>query len=256
MSVLGGRIAIVTGAAGGAKASLGSLFARRLARHGASIVLVDRQDCTPVAEEIIQDGGKALALTADISSEAEVRQVFEQADEIFGGVDILINNAAVGSNIPPVPLSELDTDTWDRTMAVNVRGTFLCSKVAAAIMARRGYGKIVNIGSTTSREGLSQRLHYVVSKGAIEAMTRSLARELGGQGIRVNTLAPGLVMSRAIEQAMAARPGLHQAVLAARCVHEDVVGEDLLESLVYLCSPASAALNGQFIAIDNGSYFT
>jgi NAD(P)-dependent dehydrogenase (short-subunit alcohol dehydrogenase family) len=256
MGILDGRVAVVTGAAQGQKASLGSLFAKHLAQEGATVVLADRQDCALVAAEISAAGGTAISVMADLSQEADVRHLFDQAVGAYGRLDILVNNAAVGSNIPPVPLADLDVGTWDQAMEVNVRGTFLCSKHAAPIMARNRYGKIVNIGSTTSREGLAQRLHYVVAKGAIETMTRALARELGASGIRVNTLAPGLVMSRAIEQAMAARPGLHQAVLSARSIPEDVAGADLLATLAYLCSPASDAVNGQYIAIDNGSYFT
>jgi NAD(P)-dependent dehydrogenase (short-subunit alcohol dehydrogenase family) len=255
MTALQGRVAVVTGAAEGPKASLGAAFARCLADAGAIVVACDKRDCGPVAAEIAGKGGQARAMTVDVSQEDSVRDMFAELATAFGRVDILVNNAAVGSNIPPVALRDLDVASWDEVMGVNVRGSFLCAKHVAPIMAVRNYGKIVNIGSTTSREGLPQRLHYVVAKGAIETMTRALARELGPSGIRINCLAPGLVMSRAIEQALSARPGLHEAVLSARSIHSDIEAADLLKTLIYLCSPDSDPVTGQFVAVDNGATF-
>lgn len=256
MKPLAGRAAIVTGAAEGPKASLGAAFARRLAADGASVVLADVRDCRPVVTDIEAAGGTAVAVAADVSKEASVKELVEAATREFGPVSILVNNAAIGSNTPPVALDDLSVETWDELMAVNVRGSFLCAKAVAPLMASRGYGKIVNIGSTTSQEGLALRLHYVVAKGAIATMTRALARELGPKGIRVNTLAPGFVMSRAVEQAMSQRPGLHKAVLAARSIPSDVCADDLLGTLSYLCGAASDAITGQFISVDCGAYFT
>jgi hypothetical protein len=167
-----------------------------------------------------------------------------------------VNNAAIGSNIPPVAIEEIDTALWDEFMAVNVRGTFLCVKAAIPAMRRNNYGKIINLSSTTMLSGLSHRLHYVTTKGAIAAMTRSMARELGAYGIRVNSLAPGLVMNDSVAAAMAGRPGLHEFVLNTRAIKKDVFADELVGTLIYLASPDSDAVTGQFLIVDNGGDYT
>jgi NAD(P)-dependent dehydrogenase (short-subunit alcohol dehydrogenase family) len=253
---LKGKVAYITGAADGPKASLGAIFARGLAAAGVHVGLVDINSCATVVDEINASGGKAVAVRADVSSEEEVVRAFGELRAAIGEPTILVNNAAVGSNIPPVPVSSLAEEVWDKAMDVNVRGSFLCSKVASGMMAEAGYGKIVNIGSTVSRQSLDQRLHYVVAKGAIETMTRALAKELGKQGIRVNTLAPGFVMSRAVEKAMSERPGLHKQVLDARSIQQDIFAEDLTGTLLFLCAQASDPITGQYFSLDNGSFFT
>lgn len=253
---LQGSVAYITGAADGPKASLGATFARSLAAAGAQVGLIDINTCASVADEIEGSGGIAVAVRADVSSEQEVMRAFNELSSALGRPTILVNNAAVGSNIPPVAVSALAEETWDHAMDVNVRGSFLCSKVASRLMAEAGYGKIINIGSTVSRQGLDQRLHYVVAKGAIETMTRALAKELGKDGIRVNTLAPGFVMSRAVEKAMSERPSLHKQILDTRSIQQDIFAEDLIGTLHFLCSHASDPITGQYFSLDNGSLFT
>ncbi|MGA9320525.1 MAG: SDR family oxidoreductase [Xanthobacteraceae bacterium] len=256
MPRLNGKVAIVTGAAAGQKAALGSVFARALAAEGAKVVVADVKDCSPVAAEIAANGGTAHPVIADVRDPGSVTATVAETVKIFGRLDILVNNAAIGSNIPPVAIEDIDVALWDDFMAVNVRGTFLCTKAAIPAMRRNSYGKIVNLSSTTMVSGLSHRLHYVTSKGAITAMTRSMARELGAYGIRVNSLAPGLVMNDSVAAAMAGRPGLHDFVLSTRAIKKDVFADDLVGALIYLASPESDAVTGQFLIIDNGGDYT
>lgn len=253
---LAGRVAIVTGAAFGPKAALGSVFARRLGAEGAAVVVADIVDAEPVAAAIRADGGRAIAVRVDVTDEASVEAMAAAAVDRFGRVDILVNNAALGSNIPPVPIGALDVSEWDRVIAVVMRGSFLCAKAVAPRMARNGYGKIVNIGSTTMQDGLPNRLHYVSAKGGILAMTRALARELGGHGIRVNTLATGLVINPAVEEAYRSKPEVLRSVRSARSIQADITSADLTGPLIFLCSRDSDAITGQFVAVDNGAYFT
>jgi NAD(P)-dependent dehydrogenase (short-subunit alcohol dehydrogenase family) len=253
---LAGRVAIVTGAAYGPKAALGAVFAETLCAEGASVVVADIVDAEPVAAALRAAGGRALAVSVDVTDERSVEAMAAAAVEAFGRLDILVNNAVVGSNVPPVPLAALDVEAWDRVMAVGLRGSFLCAKAAAPRMAANGWGKIVNIGSTTMQDGLPNRLHYVSMKGGILAMTRALARELGARGIRVNTLATGLVANPAAGAAFEAKPELVAAVRGARSIKEDVTAADLTGPLVFLCSPESDAITGQFIVADKGAYFT
>jgi NAD(P)-dependent dehydrogenase (short-subunit alcohol dehydrogenase family) len=161
-----------------------------------------------------------------------------------------------GRQGPPIAIEEIDTALWDEFMTVNVRGTFLCVKAAIPAMRRNNYGKIINLSSTTMLSGLSHRLHYVTTKGAIAAMTRSMARELGAYGIRVNSLAPGLVMNDSVAAAMAGRPGLHDFVLNTRAIKKDVFADELVGTLIYLASPDSDAVTGQFLIVDNGGDYT
>jgi NAD(P)-dependent dehydrogenase (short-subunit alcohol dehydrogenase family) len=256
MPRLNGKVAIVTGAAAGQKAALGSVFARALAAEGAKVVVADVKDCSPVAAEIAANGGTAHPVIADVRDPGSVTAMVAETVKIFGRLDILVNNAAIGSNIPPVAIEDIDVALWDDFMAVNVRGTFLCTKAAIPAMRRNSYGKIVNLSSTTMVSGLSHRLHYVTSKGAITAMTRSMARELGAYGIRVNSLALGLGMSDSVAAAMAGRPGLHDFVLSTRAIKKDVFADDLVGALIYLASPESDAVTGQFLIIDNGGDYT
>ena len=256
MPRLDGKVAIVTGAAPGPKAALGSVFAKALAAEGAKVVVADMKDCSAVASEIARQGGAAQAVAVDVRDAKSVAAMVAETEKTFGRLDILVNNAAIGSNIPPIAIEDIDVALWDEFMAVNVRGTFLCSKAAIAAMRRHDYGKIINLSSTTMLSGLSYRLHYVTTKGAIAAMTRSMARELGGFGIRVNSLAPGLVMNDSVAAAMAGRPGLHDFVLSTRAIKKDVFAEELVGTLIYLASPESDAVTGQFLIVDNGGDYT
>lgn len=250
------KVAIVTGAAAGPKAALGAIFAKALAAEGAKVIVADARDGRSVAAEIAGKGGVAHAVTVDVREPRSVAAMVAETEQRFGRLDILVNNAAVGSNIAPVAIEDMVIETWDDCMAVNVRGTFLCTKAAIPLMRRNGYGKIVNLSSTTMFSGLSHRLHYVTSKGAVAAMTRAMARELGPYGIRVNSLAPGLVMNDSVAAAMAGRPGLHEFVLDTRSIKKDVFADDLLGTLIYLASPDSDAVTGQFLIVDNGGDFT
>jgi NAD(P)-dependent dehydrogenase (short-subunit alcohol dehydrogenase family) len=253
---LAGRVAIVTGAAFGPGAAMGSTFAQALAAEGAAVVAADIADAGPVADAIRRNGGQAHAVHVDVTDEAAVKRMVASAVERFGRVDILVNNAALGQNTPSTPLATLDVDAWERVVSVIMRGSFLCAKAVAPEMAKNRYGKIVNLGSTTMQVGAPAYLHYVSAKGGILAMTRALARELGGSGIRVNTLATGLVMNPAVAEAFKSRPGLPEKLRAARSIQEDITVADLVGPLLFLCSPDSDAITGQFIVVDKGSYFT
>jgi NAD(P)-dependent dehydrogenase (short-subunit alcohol dehydrogenase family) len=256
MRRLDGKVAVITGAAAGPKAALGAIFAKALAAEGAKVVLADTKDCASVSAEITAKGGTAHALFADVRDEKSVGAMIADTEKQFGRLDILVNNAAIGSNIPPIAIEEIDTALWDEFMAVNVRGKFFCVKAAIPAMQRNAYGKIINLSSTTMLSGLSHWLHYVTTKGAVAAMTRSMARELGGFGIRVNSLAPGLVMNDAVAAAMAGRPGLHEFVLNTRAIRKDVFADELVGTLIYLASPDSDAVTGQFLIVDNGGDYT
>jgi NAD(P)-dependent dehydrogenase (short-subunit alcohol dehydrogenase family) len=256
MPRLHGKVAIVTGAGAGPKAALGATFAKALAADGAKVVVADTKDCASVAAAIAAAGGIAHPIIADVRDEKSVDAMIAETEKTFGRLDILVNNAAVGSNIPPIAIEQIDVALWDQFMAVNVRGTFLCVKAAIPAMRRNSYGKVINLSSTTMLSGLSHRLHYVTTKGAIAAMTRSMARELGGFGIRVNSLAPGLVMNDSVAAAMAGRPGLHEFVLSTRAIKKDVFADELTGTLLYLASPESDAVTRQFLIVDNGGDYT
>src|SRR2546427_277497 len=185
------KVAIVTGAAQG----IGAHYARGLAREGAAVAVVDILD--PVAKEIVNADGRALPLRIDVSDEAQTKEMVRKTIEAFGRVDILVNNAAIYGTIVRKPFEQITVEEWDKLYAVNVRGIFLCVKAVAPYMKAQKQGKIVNVTSNTFFKGNENFLHYVSSKGAVVAMTRSLARELGDYNINVNAIAPGQTMSEA-----------------------------------------------------------
>jgi NAD(P)-dependent dehydrogenase (short-subunit alcohol dehydrogenase family) len=246
---LQGRVAIVTGAAQG----IGARYAAALAAEGAALVCADVIDAEPVAAQIRAAGGRALALRADVSSAESVRQMAAASVEAFGRIDLLVNNAGLFANLAMKPFEQIDAAEWDRVMAVNVRGPFECAKAVLPQMRAQGYGKIVNIASATVFKGSPLLLHYVTSKGAVVAMTRSLARELGDAGIRVNTLAPGLTAS----ENTLANPAWQGAIgannIASRAIKREVTPDDLCGTLVYLASAESDFVTGQVIVVDGGS---
>ncbi len=246
---LQGRVAIVTGAAQG----IGAHYAQALAAQGAAVCVSDLLDAAATAAAITGAGGQALALRTDVTDAAAVRDMVAATVERFGAVDILINNAALFGNLALKRFEDIDSAEWDKVMAVNVRGVFECVKAVAPAMRRRKYGKIINIASGTVFKGTPMMLHYVTSKGAIVAMTRCLARELGDDGIRVNTLAPGLTMSDNVLANPAWKGAVVQNNIASRAIKREATPDDLLGTLIYLCSADSDFVTGQVIVVDGGS---
>jgi NAD(P)-dependent dehydrogenase (short-subunit alcohol dehydrogenase family) len=184
---LQGRVAIVTGAAQG----IGAAYARALAAAGASVCVADVLDCDAVVKDIGAAGGAAIAVHCDVTSAASARDMVAATLAAFGQLDILVNNAGLFASLALKRFTDIDSDEWDKVMAVNVRGVFECTKAAAAAMKLRGYGKVINIASGTVFKGSPMLLHYVTSKGAVVAMSRCLARELGEDGIRVGVRSCG-----------------------------------------------------------------
>jgi NAD(P)-dependent dehydrogenase (short-subunit alcohol dehydrogenase family) len=251
MSRLAGRSAIVTGGAIG----IGRHYSQALAEAGAQVVIADIVDGSDVAKEIAakDGGGAAISVTCDVSDESSVKRLVDRALERFGKIDILVNNAALFAQIKPTRCIDLDVETWDKVMAVNVRGPFLMAKHVAPHMMARRYGKIINIGSGSASRGMPEMLHYVSSKGAILAFTRALCRELGDYGICVNTLAPGYTLSETALQNATHLEQSRAISIQRRAIKRDQYPEDLLGALVFLASGDSDFITGQTIAVDGGA---
>ena len=253
MHRLAGKVAVITGGARG----LGAAYARAMSSEGAACVIADVASGESIVSEIRSAGGQAEDLPTDVSDEAQVRKLASEVQARLGGADILVNNAALYSSLPPVNCLDIEADLWDRVMAVNVRGSFLAAKHFAPRMAERGGGKIINISSGTAYKGQpTQMAHYITSKGAVIALTRALSRELGEFGICVNTLAPGLILSDSILENQAHLDGASESVLASRALRRHGYPNDLVGALLFLASSDSDFMTGQTIAVDGGSINT
>jgi NAD(P)-dependent dehydrogenase (short-subunit alcohol dehydrogenase family) len=255
MTRLAGRTAIVTGGAKG----IGRHYSQALAGEGAEVMIADIADGSALAAELAAQYGRnaTTSATFDVSDEGQVKALVAKTIERFGKIDILVNNAAAYSQLQEQDFTDIDVTLWDRVMAVNVRGPFLMAKHVVPHMKARRYGKIINIGSGTAFRGLPQMMHYVTSKGAVTAFTRSLSRAVGGDGICVNTLAPGFTLSDSVVEN---NPIHVQSVRAnaveRRAIKRDAYPADLIGALIFLASADSDFVTGQTIAVDGGAVNT
>jgi len=251
MGRLDDRVAIVTGGGGG----IGGATARALAREGASVLVVDIDEAA--AERVVLDidraGGTAAAYTADLSEEGHVVAAIAAAMARFGRLDVLHNNAALTESdflSRDTAVTDLSLDVWERTMAVNLRSQMLTCKHAIPEMLRSGGGSIVNMSSGASLKGDRTRTAYGASKAGVNALTMYVATSHGKEGIRVNTIVPGLIITDAVRAHLDAKvlAGLGKATLTPYLGQPD----DIADLVVFLASDESRYITGQMIVIDGG----
>jgi NAD(P)-dependent dehydrogenase (short-subunit alcohol dehydrogenase family) len=194
-------------------------------------------------------------LTADVSSEEDVGRMVADTVDRCGQIDILVNNAGLYASLAMRSFTEIPLDEWRRVMDVNVASMFLTCRAAVPVMRDQGGGRIVNISSGTPFRGVPFLLHYVTSKGAIVALTRALAKELGKDNVLVNCVAPGFTLSEGVRAHPEVIEKLRDVSIAARTLQRDQVPEDVAGAVVFLCGPGSEFITGQTIVIDGGQYF-
>ena len=250
MDVLKNKVAIVTGGAQG----IGRAYAHGYAREGAKVVIADILVGSKVVQEIEKEGEIAIDVPTDVSSETSVKNLVQTVMDKFGRIDILMNNAAIF--VAVYPLRDFDKITlaeWQKVMEVNVNGTFLCCKEVVPIMCKQKYGRIINISSSVFWRGLPGFLHYSATKGAVIAMTRALAHEVGKDGITVNSIAPGYTQSEGVIRVQDEGVGQDPWVVAAgQAIARPQVPEDLVGAAVFLSSDAAAFITGQTLVVDGG----
>lgn len=244
---LEGKVAIVTGGARG----IGRAIADGLAEAGARIVIADLKN----AEEAAAGYPSGVGLRLDVSSEEDVARMTAETIALCGSIDILVNNAGLYASLPMRPFEEIPVDEWRSVMDVNVLSMFLCCRAVVPRMREQGGGKIVNISSGTPFRGVPFLLHYVTSKGAIVALTRALAKELGKDNVFVNCVAPGFTMSDGVAEHPEVIEKLRDVSIAARTLQRDQLPDDVVGAVVFLCGPGADFITGQTMVIDGGQYF-
>jgi len=240
-----GKVAIVTGAARG----LGRDYARSFAVEGASVVIADVLGdlAEETAAEIRKTGGKALAVSVDVSDLASARAMAGRAAEAFGRLDILVNNAAIWGDLESSPMMQVKPEYWDKVMAVNLKGPLLCAQAAAPHMQKNNWGRIINI---TSMGALMRGGPYGTSKLALNHMTFTLAHELGDFGITVNGIGPGATYNEATKSQVS--PEVFQMLIAQQSVKRAGESSDFYSAMRYLCSDGAGWVTGQTLYVNGG----
>jgi 3-oxoacyl-[acyl-carrier protein] reductase len=248
---LDGRVALITGASWG----IGAAVARTFASEGASVVVSPYPDermeqlADGVVASIVEAGGRAIRASADVTSREQIDSAVAAAQREFGDVDVLVTNAAWANRLP---FHEISAEQWDHTLAVNLRGAFLCAQACYEGMLRRGRGSIIAVTSVTVEVGMAGLLDYVSSKAGLIGFTRALARELGPHHIRVNAVMPG-----AIRTEQEVELGFDEAELAVvmaerQCLPQRGFADDLTGAFLFLASDDSSFVSGQVINVDGG----
>lgn len=252
MGLLDDKVIIVTGGGHG----IGRAYCRGIAREGGIAIPVDIDGpaSQAVAKGIADEGGKALAIEGDVASFASCKDMAEKTLKAFGQIDGLINNAAIFLSVPVTHtgFQDISEEEWDRVMAVNVKGLWLCSRAVVPAMQERKQGSIVNISSNMAFNGGLGMMHYVVSKAAVVGFSRVLARELGPDNIRVNSLAPGSTQSEDHPTEAALENYGNSA--SKRLLKRVERPEDVVGTALYLLSDLSAFVTGQAILVNGGAH--
>ena len=246
------KVAVVTGAAAG----IGAACSKRLAKEGVAVAVLDldAERCADTVKAIKDAGGTAIAVGADVSNRASVKAGLEQVREALGPISILVNNAGVTDF---TPFEELTDERWDFIYAVNVRGLFVMTQECLADMKNAGWGRIVNISSSSAQTGAVNMIPYSSSKGAVVTMTRSMAQEFGPWGITVNNIPPGSVMGTIMSEANREKFQIPTEVLL-QTIPVRRMGEpdDIANACAWLCDERSGYVTGQTIGVNGGRVVT
>jgi 2-hydroxycyclohexanecarboxyl-CoA dehydrogenase len=241
-----GRVAVVTGAASG----IGEAVSRQLAQRGDRVALLDVDgDAAHRAAEAI--GANTLAAEVDVSSRAAVDAALDKVRATFGPVEILVTSAGIEGF---VSFTDITADSWERMLAVNLTGTFHCIQAAVPDMLAAGWGRIVTISSSAAQSGTRRMAHYVASKGGVIGLTKALALELAPQGVTVNTIPPGFILTPMMRRAAGGPLADMDALIARTPVGRAGTAEDVAAACAFLCSDAAGYITGQLIGVNGGWY--
>jgi len=238
---------IITG--GGGK--IGRAYAMAFAGEGAKVCVADIAGAEPVVKAIRDMSGTAIGIKCDVTDERSVKGMVDEAAQQFGTVDILINNAAYFMTVWKGPFWEMAAEEFDKAMAVNLRGVWLCAKAVVPYMQKQKRGKIINISSNVALTGNPNYVHYVTSKGGIIAMTRAMARELGDYNVCVNAVSPGFTVT----EGRVVDPEYERIRIQGRCIKRTQVEGDVVGAVLFLASPDSDFMTGQLLNVDGGGHF-